>query len=147
MSKIHSFRNKFLSFLLFQRKLESRNSFLATVHPLQHTAEHERLELWMEKHKDQADQPVAAKESLSPGADEDRRAWQTLNRFRAGVGRTKFAQRQWGYIPADSDISCECGQGEETVDHLRQCGLSGGAVEKEDFALYNDKARCCVVRW
>jgi len=41
--------------------------------------------------------------------------WKTLNRLRSGVGRRRSYMARCGYA---SDIMCECGQSEQTVQHV-----------------------------
>ena len=119
------------------------------VQPLQTAAEDRQISMWKERLKENPARYLTKKiaEELPTGNLENRRSWQCLNRVRVGVCRTKVEQKRWGYIGADSDTLCACGEGEESALHLLQCRLSGGTVTKEDLAEYNEKAHVCVRRW
>ena len=48
--------------------------------------------------------------------DVSRKQWTTLNRLRTGVGRYRASMKKWGL--ADSAAACECGEPEQTADHI-----------------------------
>ena len=60
-------------------------------------------------------------ESLPEGTNLCRRDWVTLNRARAGVGRTGDNLRKWGLAPS---AECLCGHPYQTMQHiLSDCSL------------------------
>jgi len=66
--------------------------------------------------------------------------WRCLNRLRVGVGMTKATMKQWGYVDEGHDTLCECGEHEQTVQHLLRCRLLEDAVTQKDLVAYNKKA-------
>ena len=62
--------------------------------------------------------PLPGKEQLPPGSTKDWLTWKTLSRLRSGAGRSRSYMSSCGYT---SDTMCECGQSEQTVQHMLQC--------------------------
>jgi len=55
--------------------------------------------------------------------------------------------KQWGYVDKGHDTLCECGEHEQTMQHLLQCRLLKDAVTQKDLVAYNKKAQRCVEKW
>jgi len=102
-----------------------------SVEPLSESAENTRIKLWQGKFGNAQPYDIVGKikEELTTGGNEDWVRWRCLNRLRVDVGMTKATVKQWGYVDEGHDTLCECGEHEQTVQHLIKCRLLKDAVK------------------
>lgn len=110
-------------------RLKSRNSFLRSTSPLKTTANKAREELWAAK-IGHLPSGVTPAECLPAGHNLDWTTWKSLNRLRAGVGKTKDNLAKWGYL--QEPPLCECGE-VQTTKHLWQCSCCPVSCSEEEL--------------
>ena len=105
-----------------RQRLKSRRSFMTikNLNPMDSTTY--RLGHWREIDNYPPSGAIQNPcESLPEGTNLCRRDWVTLNRARAGVGRTGDNLRKWGLAPS---AECLCGHPYQTMQHiLTDCSL------------------------
>ena len=83
-------------------------------------------------------------EGIADGAQLPRRDWCVLNRARVGVARTGDNLVKFDY---KTDQSCECGENNQTIDHvLHSCPLSPN-LDNSDLVTINEKTTQWLAVW
>ena len=121
-----------------QQRLKSRKSF-ATVTGLEGRKPAQyRLQKWLERDQmPPLESLPPPSESLPSGTSFARKEWVTLNRARAGVGRTNSNLYRWGL---SGSAACPCGEPSQTMNHiLRDCKL-GPNCSNQDLLEANNSA-------
>ena len=130
-------------------RLKSRKSFIHAVQPLSQPSQTARLALWEEQRiakQHLAKLPIPTSEQLAPGHKSEWKLWKSLNRLRTGMSRSKTNLSKWGYTDA-ADTAWECGNSEQTMQHLLRCPLFENECSLEDLATANEKALHCARAW
>ncbi|PZC87390.1 hypothetical protein B5X24_HaOG216367, partial [Helicoverpa armigera] len=113
------------------QRLKSRRGFYKIVAPVDGEASLARRELW--RSRISLPTPfVPVLERLPPGHDLPRRVWQSLNRLRTQVGRSKGNRSRWGFT-GGTDLGCECGAAMQTMSHLITCPLCPETCSRQDL--------------
>ena len=127
------------------QRLKSRRGFYKTVAPVDGEASRARRDLWQSRSL--LPSPfVPLLESLPPGHDLPRRAWQSLNRLRTRVGRSKDNRSRWGFA-GGADLGCECGAAVQTMSHLIACPLCPETCSREDLMSASGRALAVAAYW
>ena len=111
-----------------KKRLKSRKGFLDTVAPLTMQPQEQRLQQW------NAETPLpsfAASEKMATGHELPYPVWKTLNRIRAGTGRTNVNLVKWGL---QDNPHCECGKIQDD-EHLLACPLAPSSLPSRDDLL------------
>ena len=106
-------------------RLESRNSFMRTVTPLDSSPNYTRLQMWnnqLTEARATVKLGLEAAEALPTVSGQPWLYWRSLNRLHTGIGRAKTTMRRWGYIDNTQSDNYDCGE-PQTMAHLLCCRL------------------------
>ena len=128
-----------------QRRLVSRKSFATTTGLQGRTLAKYRHEKWMENNRTPPHGPLPLpSENLPNGTSFNRKEWVTLNRARAGVGRTNSNLHRWGL--ADS-AACPCGEPIQTMEHILRGCVLGPSCSDQDLQEANERSHQWCQWW
>ncbi|CAI6375553.1 unnamed protein product [Macrosiphum euphorbiae] len=111
-------------------RLKSRKSFMNHTKAISSTnPEVERTTRW--RNEISSTSSWVPNESLPSGHNETWPVWRTLNRLRAGIGRTKDNLIKWGLLDS-TDTLCICGE-LQTMQHIITCTACFQTCTPEDI--------------
>ena len=132
---------------LSRKRLKSRNSFMYATDELIQSPSTRRLEQWSQHLQSVPHRlPQTPSECLASGASGTWTEWRCMNRLRTKMGRCKHNLRKWKYTDED-DTTCDCKEGDQTMEHLLECLLLRQTCSLDDLMVYNDVAKECVRQW